>query len=225
MENDQTLERGIALTVVLDQSGSMRSLQETVVTEVNRLIDSVLADDPTATITIVAFNDDSPFDVIVDHTSGMRHPRLDVRTYQPAGRTPLFDAVGRALRWLDVRPQDRRVVREDRATLFAVVTDGQENASRSFSVDDVAGMIERRRARGWEFCFLGVPETMWDARRLGFTRDEFEQWEVDHAGTQAAFSLLADRTHVARTRNSVRLRNRPHAVDSPRPGHSRGPRS
>lgn len=48
--------------------------------------------------------------------------------------------------------------------MFAIVTDGQENASREFTGDQVRGMIASHRQAGWQFVFLSADE---DAIRNG----------------------------------------------------------
>lgn len=92
------MDAPLDLYVVLDRSGSMGPVSETVVAEVNRLVATVAAADRRATVTVVAFDSSDPFDVMLDRHRGDGRPALRPSDYRPGGGTPLFDAVAATLR-------------------------------------------------------------------------------------------------------------------------------
>ena len=77
--------------------------------------------------------------------------------YTVRGSTALIDAIGGAIHHIVnihkyARPED---VPEH--TLFVIMTDGMENASRRYSSDKVKRMIEHEKEKyGWEFLLIGA---------------------------------------------------------------------
>lgn len=84
-------------------------------------------------------------------------PNLTTKTYKPSGFTPLLDALGRAM---TETGDHLRGLREDERpdkVIFLIVTDGHENASITFSKDQIARMVcEQRDIYRWEFVFIGA---------------------------------------------------------------------
>ena len=63
-------------------------------------------------------------------------------SYTPGGNTPLLDAVGRTIMWMDrLQPTPER-------TLVVILTDGGENASRDFTAQQIRDLIRSREATG-----------------------------------------------------------------------------
>jgi hypothetical protein len=115
-------------------------------------------------------------------------PRLSRETYSPDGNTPLHDAVGRTIRWMDgLRPRPDRV-------LMVILTDGEENASREYSLRKIHDLIRAREATGrWTFVYLGANQDAWAAsERLGIARHNAAPFSVDAVGE--AFGAAADAT-------------------------------
>lgn len=190
---------GTDLIIILDRSGSMGWLAGTVIEEVNRLVEAATTVDPSSTITVIAFDTENPSEMLVDRATAADLPVLTADNYRVGGGTPLYDAIGLGLRRV-LRRQRRSGLRRDEipTTLIAVITDGEENSSTRFNAVDILGMVQRRRARGWEFLYLGVGDVMRDGRRLGFHADEIQPWEANHEGTRAAFTEITDRTIAPR---------------------------
>jgi hypothetical protein len=83
--------------------------------------------------------------------------------YAPNYMTPLYDAMGRT-----ILETERRVGKGD-GVIFTVMTDGHENASAEFTAEQVRNLVERRKAEGWKFMFLGADIDAYDASQgLGF---------------------------------------------------------
>ncbi len=75
----------------------------------------------------------------------------------PRGSTALLDATGRLItevgEMLAAQPEDQRPGR----VICLIMTDGCENASRTWTLDQVKALItEQQRVYGWEFIFLGA---------------------------------------------------------------------
>ena len=82
---------------------------------------------------------------------------LDTRTYTTRGSTALLDAIGETVDSFKVRTRDLPPESRPDQVIFAIFTDGEENASRRFTWKDIAGKIRRRQEKqGWQFLFLGA---------------------------------------------------------------------
>jgi uncharacterized protein YegL len=82
---------------------------------------------------------------------------LTEKTYAPGGSTALYDALGKAIGELTgaVKTEDKPYG-EDKV-LVLIFTDGEENASRSYTRMDITGNIMKRQDAGnWNFVYLGV---------------------------------------------------------------------
>lgn len=142
--------------IILDRSGSMGAIQQGAVSGYNELIDSIrqAAQENAATqehsVSLVTFNDrpevlyrELPADKTTDLTTG---------TYRPRGCTALYDAMGFTLTEAE-KVVDRE---EDAIGVVTIITDGYENASRHFSGQMAAMLVERLKEKGWTFAFMGT---------------------------------------------------------------------
>jgi len=146
------------ISVVLDRTGSMESIRDDTIGGFNSFLAEQQAQPGATTLSLVQFDSQAPFEVLQAFTPVAAVPALTRETYVPRGGTPLFDAIGRGIIDLDARlaamPEGERPSR----IVFAIVTDGQENASREFTGDQVRGMIASHRQAGWQFVFLSADE-------------------------------------------------------------------
>lgn len=196
------------LTIILDRSGSMNVIAGTVIDEVNRLVEAVTADNSASTVTVVAFDSTNPSEVLVDRATAADVPVLSADNYQVGGGTPLYDAIGLGLRRVSRHQRSSASGNDAPRTIIAVITDGEENSSDLFNAVDILGMVQRRRARNWEFLYLGVGDVMCDARRLGFRVHEIQPWEPTRAGARDAFTEITGRTVAPPRRRNRRPSSR-----------------
>ena len=84
--------------------------------------------------------------------------------------------------------------REARAehVIFAIITDGMENASTHHTYPEVKRMIEAHQEQGWEFLFLGANiDAAFEAGRMGIRADHATRYVSDDAGTSLAYEAMA----------------------------------
>jgi hypothetical protein len=103
--------------------------------------------------------------VLFDDKIGVLHNRkairdvesITTREYTIGGTTALYDALGGAVaRQVELQ---RTLPSNEKAdkVIFAIITDGYENASRKFSAEAVRKMVKYQTEEwGWEFLFLGA---------------------------------------------------------------------
>jgi Mg-chelatase subunit ChlD len=82
-------------------------------------------------------------------------PDLTAEEYTPNGGTPLLDAIGKGIERLKTELGDD-LGSDDVHILVTILTDGEENSSRSYTKDQIKKMIEHFSADGkWTFTFIG----------------------------------------------------------------------
>ena len=186
------------LVFVLDRSGSMNGLESDTIGGFNSLIEKQKRVDGIAYVTTVLF--DTHFERIHDRLPLADVPSLTEREYVPGGCTALLDAVGDTIRHIVhihryARPEDVPA-----KTVFVITTDGLENASRSFSLDEVKQLIEHEQEKyGWEFLFLGANiDAIETAGHLGIHEDRTANYHPDSTGVKLSFSSMARAVSAAR---------------------------
>ncbi len=189
-------KESIHISVVLDRSGSMSAIKDDIIGGFNQFLQQQQkAYGERATLTLVQFDGHDPFEVIHSFKPLSETPLLTADTYVPRGSTPLLDAVGRNIQnlgnWLANRkPEDRpgRVV-------VVVVTDGCENASREFRLEQVRHMIEEKEALlGWQFIYLSSDlDAVTEAIGTGFQGKAVMSYDRTKDGVREAWSSTTDR--------------------------------
>ena len=154
------------IVFILDASGSMSGLEPDTVGGFNAMIAENREEPGEAIVSTILFNEKSR--VLHDRVDIRKVPRLTRKQYRCYGCTALLDAVGGAIKHVDlvqsILPDEYRADR----VLFAITTDGMENASRTFTYPRVKRMIEEHRERGWEFLFIGanMRRIIWPTSRV-----------------------------------------------------------
>ena len=144
--------------IIVDESGSMGGLVKATLSGINETIGTIrkaqeeFAATQKHTLTLVTFD------------SGSDRP--DVRTiidnqpisnvgeftdYSPSGFTPLYDAMGESLTKLYERIKND----SDATAVVTVLTDGLENSSREWTASALRQLIDKLKAEGWSFSYMG----------------------------------------------------------------------
>ena len=191
------------LVFLLDRSGSMQGLESDTIGGFNAMIDKQKQEKGEALVSTVLFDHESR--VLHDRLRLRDVPPMTERDYSVRGCTALLDAIGGAIRHIgNIHKYARR---EDvpEHTLFVITTDGMENASRAFRLDQVRRMIERRKEEdGWEFLFLGANiDAAKTARSFGIGADRAANYCPDNAGTRLNYEVLGEA--IAAVRSSAPL--------------------
>src|SRR5215472_10142397 len=89
--------------------------------------------------------------------------KLDSKSYRPEGNTALNDAIGITVRKVE---NDNPAVDK---IVTVIMTDGEENSSREWSLNDVQALIRQKESEGnWTFIFMGASPDAWaQGRALG----------------------------------------------------------
>ncbi len=138
------------LGFVLDRSDSMESMADSAIAGFNTLLGEQQQTNPQTSFSLTLFNDSASN--LYDALPVAEVPFLSRTLYEPSGGTALNDAIGSMIQQIG-----KRVKRSTRV-LIAILTDGFENSSRSFSRDDILHMVTYRRTTyNWKFIFYLYP--------------------------------------------------------------------
>ncbi|MBP5394541.1 MAG: VWA domain-containing protein [Candidatus Methanomethylophilaceae archaeon] len=185
------------MVFVIDRSGSMSGFESDTIGGFNSTIDKQKKEDGDAVVSTVLFSD--RVQILHDRIGLKEIGRMTEDEYFVGGCTALLDAVGGTIeRIKHEQAKDKDNVPD--ATLFVIITDGLENASREFSYKKVKEMIETQKKAGWDFLFLGANiDVAAEADRIGIDSCNTVEYRNDSEGIKAMYDCVSRRMSVART--------------------------
>ena len=159
------------IVFVLDCSGSMGGCESDVIGGFNRMIKDQLEQEQDTLVTTVLFNN-STCD-LHDRVPIAHIAPLTNNDYRPSGCTALLDAIGETMKRIKTAHRYAREEDLPHKTLFVVMTDGLENASRHYSNKQIQTMVKQQEAEhDWEFVFIGADiDAFASARSLGIREE------------------------------------------------------
>lgn len=143
--------------IILDESGSMNSIKKTILNGFNELINSVKSiekefPEQKHYISIISFNSKNENNVIHFTTPVSKIEIIDNKNYNPESSTPLFDAMGFSILKLKNFLSDKN----NYSVLVTILTDGEENASKEYSLTSIKRIIEELKSENWTFTYMGT---------------------------------------------------------------------
>lgn len=180
------------LVFILDRSGSMAGLESDTIGGFNAMLEKQKKESGEAFVSAVLFSNDST--VLYDRADLRKVEPMTERQYYVGGCTALLDAIGGAVHHIGNVHKYAREEDRPHKTVFVIVTDGMENASRRYTYDEVRRMVERQREMyGWEFLFLGANmDAISAARRFGIREDRAVRYACDSQGTQLNYKVVSE---------------------------------
>ena len=168
------------LVIIIDKSGSMHGLEKDVVGGFNALIEEQRKEGETK-VTTIFFND--KVNIVHEGVNVKEIKPLNGRNYQPSGCTALLDAIGDAISLIKAKHSKLKEDELPEHTIFSIMTDGLENASREYSYKRIKDMIELQKKCGWDFIFQAANiDTEYEADRLGIDREMSMSFDADSEG-------------------------------------------
>lgn len=179
------------LVFILDKSGSMGGLVDDTIGGYNAMLEKQQAVEGECRITTALF----------DHTYELLHDRLDLKAVRPittseycvGGSTALLDAIGITIhKIVNIQKHTAEEYRAEKV-IFIIITDGQENASRSYSSGMIKEQIECQKTKyGWEFIFLGANiDAVHTASTFGIGADRAADYLADSEGVSLHYATMS----------------------------------
>lgn len=142
--------------IILDESGSMGSIKEFIISGFNELVQTIHGveqqyPEQEHFISFVTFNG------LGQKVINFREPavslgKIDGARYQPNSMTPLYDAMGDSI----TRLRNELEKESDYNVLVTILTDGEENASKEYSGAAIKKLVEEMKHLGWTFTYIGA---------------------------------------------------------------------
>jgi hypothetical protein len=141
--------------IITDESGSMQDCQHQTVNGLfeqrNKIIE-LQAKFPEQDIRVGLTFFNSRVRTVFENLTVREMESQVIHDYHPAGQTALLDAIGKTIQSVEQQmksPQDSAVI--------IILTDGYENASRIFTLQQIRELISSKEATGrWTFSYLGA---------------------------------------------------------------------
>lgn len=183
------------IIIILDESGSMIGLRDTTIKSVHQFIDENKSDN--TRFTIVKFNNE----VSLVYES-VRAEEVDFK-YFPSNMTALYDAIGVTFDNAGKRFDAMEDSKKPEKVLVAIITDGIENASKEFVLDDIREKIKHQREKyNWEVLFLGANMDAEEyGQSLGIQYNA--TYSANEVGTRSAYSSMSKAANSFTTQGVV----------------------
>ncbi len=194
--NDRT-----EIAVILDRSGSMQSIRTDAIGGFNSFLESQKAVPGEAKFTLVLF--DHEYQAVTLRTPLQEAKPLTADTYVPRGQTALYDAIGRTVNELGAQLANTPEGERPGKVVVAILTDGQENASREFTKERIAEMVKHQEQNyAWEFIYLGANQDAFAVSRgLGMRVENTANFAATGVGTRSAYDAVDRLTTSYRTKS------------------------
>ena len=191
------------LVFILDRSGSMAGLEDDTVGGFNSMIEKQKEQDGECYVSTVLFDNDSK--VLHDRIRLSDVPEMTRNDYTVRGCTALLDAIGGAIHHIANIHKYARKEDIPQHTVFVITTDGQENASRHYTSEQVKKMIRCQKEEfGWEFLFIGANiDAVQTAESYGIERDRAVNYNADGEGTRVLYRSVAKAVSNMRSRHKL----------------------
>ncbi len=176
------------VNLLLDQSGSMSGTRQNTVDGINEYINTLKEDGGKYKVTLTMFDTninglrlDKPWDnLYIDDV-----PTLKLEDYNPSGGTPLHDAFCTTLNEIKER--------KDEKYLYVILTDGGENSSKEYTMQDMKKLKKKLEAKeNWTFVYLGANQDAFaTASVYDFSSSNVSNFNTSASGTKAVFGTLS----------------------------------
>ena len=130
-----------------------------------------------------------------DNIPASRTRNVNWNAYNPNGGTPLYDAIGQGISKVNAQIKDGDHV------LVTIITDGEENSSKEWTLKMVRTMIEKLKKQGWTFTLIGTDNLDVDTMAHSFAIDEHLEFRQNIEGTRAMFAC----ERISRERYNCRV--------------------
>ena len=194
MENTitQNKESLTEVVFILDRSGSMSGYEDDTIGGFNSTIEKQKSEEENGKALISTVLFDNTCEVIHDRVDINEIEKLTRKEYYVRGCTALFDAIGGAINHIGNIHKYARKEDVPNNTIFVIITDGMENASREYTKGQVKDLIKRQQEKyGWEFIFLGANiDSAETAESIGIRRERAVDYTQDAKGFDASYKSV-----------------------------------
>lgn len=194
------MKKGLTeIVAILDKSGSMGSVRDDALGGINTFIEDQKKAPGEALFTLVFF--DSNMTVLYDGINIKEIHTLQKNEYVPSGNTALNDAICSTIDSVGKRLASMKEEDRPEKVLVAILTDGMENDSKSFTRADVKERIDHQREKyNWEFVFLAANQDAFaTSEAYGISAANTVNYSATPTGTMKAMNMFSSNTVLYRS--------------------------
>ncbi len=184
--------------IILDESGSMNSIRDEIILAFNALLNNIRDvekqfPEQEHLVSFYTFNGSGIRQLhFIAPVEQMEH--IDRSKYQPNNCTPLYDAIGKGVGDLRKSVEGR----EECHVRVNIMTDGYENASKEYSMDQIKDLIEEMKKQGWTFIYSGADHDVEKVamelaieNRIVFKKSKagMENWALNESSAMMCYSM------------------------------------
>ena len=145
------------VSFLLDETGSMDPIRDKTISGFNEYIDILKTNEFSTRLNLMSFNTGG-FRLLYDDTDIDLTHQLTQESYQPSSLTNLYDAIAKLIKQTDRKIKN---ISPKPEVIFTILTDGLENASRSYSREKIFELISEKEEEGWSV-YLGANQDSWE---------------------------------------------------------------
>lgn len=159
----------------------MQSIYEEALAGLNKTLEAIRSSEiqfpeQSHYVSLVVFNSNETREIMsvlpISHAS-----QIDSADYVVNGMTPLYDAIGSALLSME------KHVKNGDSAVVTIITDGEENASQSFSGKQVNSMVSELTDMGWNFTYIGANQNVMKQASTIAIKNVLEYQSTSHGTT------------------------------------------
>ena len=180
------------LVISLDRSGSMISIKKDIIPGFNEFIKKQKEAKGKCTVTLVQFDD--VYEKIFDFADLNEFIELNEQNYTPRGSTALIDSMCKLIEETGKKLSSMEEKDRPEKVLFLSITDGEENASREFTNEDLKSKIQHQEdIYKWQFVYIGANQDAFvNAQKYGMNLNCTMNFNATSRGIYAMFNATAD---------------------------------
>lgn len=153
--SDESSSEKTQIICILDRSGSMadKNIIVEAINGFNNFLDEQKKLKDKASLTVALFDD--RYELLYDDVDIQKVEKITRDTWSPRGMTALYDAIGKTINTVKENRTKMGSEKPDKV-LVCIVTDGLENASQEYKLDDIKKLIKDCENDDWNFVYLAA---------------------------------------------------------------------
>ena len=197
------------IALVLDKSGSMKLIRESIIEAFNANIKTLKLEtgDMVTKVCLIPFSSSKVIKPTLWCSDLDNVEELTYSNYVPVGGTPMYDAIGYTI---DKLQQETSESTDDISFLVTIISDGEENASKTYTGKQISEMVKECEADGrWTITYIGANQDLTKVSKdIGV--DNMMQFDSTKVGTQvmgASYSLGTSKYFDGRRKGFTKVSN------------------
>ena len=145
-----------------------------------------------ATLTVALFDD--KYELLYDNVDVKKAEELTNKIWYPRGTTALYDAIGKTIN--AVKATHTKLGNERPAkVLVCIVTDGMENASHEYKLENIKSLIKQCEADEWNFIYLAANQDAFSiSNSFGISKGNTLNFVATSAGVNSLYDAFYSTT-------------------------------